>query len=95
VGGGGGTDLSDGNRAFADFSSILGGWRNTAGDPDLEDHGIGTQSVVSAGATNIASGNRSAVSGGYNNSASGTGASVSGGRFNTCRRFGVRREWWV
>jgi hypothetical protein len=88
VGGGGGGE-SDGNQAFADLSSILGGWRNIAGDPDLENHSIGRQSVVSAGSSNVASGDRAAVSGGYNNTASAAGASVSGGRSNVASALGA------
>ena len=89
VGGGGGSSPSDGNTAFAKYSSVLGGWRNIAGDPDLEDHDIGAQSVISAGSNNVASGDRSAVSGGYNNIASAAGASVSGGRLNTASALGA------
>ncbi len=89
VGGGGGLSESDGNNAFADFSSILGGWRNIAGDPNLDDHDIGEQSVVSAGSSNVASGERSAVSGGYDNLASGAGSSVSGGKDNIASALGT------
>lgn len=89
AGGGGGNRESDGNEAFASFSSILGGWRNIAGDPDLEDHDIGRQSVVCAGSNNVASGNRSAVTGGYYNTASAANASVSGGRDNSASALGA------
>lgn len=87
--GGGGSDDSDGNTAFANYSAVLGGWRNIAGDPTLTDAGIGPQSVVSAGSSNIASGDRAAVSGGYNNTATGAGASVSGGRLNHATAIGA------
>jgi hypothetical protein len=89
VGGGGGELESDGNEAFADYSSILGGWRNIAGDPNFLSTSLGTQSVVSGGSSNIASGDRSAVSGGYDNVASGAGASVSGGKDGVASALGA------
>lgn len=83
VGGGGGLNISDGNKAFADYSSILGGAENIAGDPTLSDHSIGTNSSVSGGFANTASGDYSGVSAGHLNTASQTGSSVSGGENNS------------
>ena len=82
VAGGGGPDPADGNEAFADYSAILGGASNIAGDPDLIDHNIGTQSTVSGGLENTASGDHSSVSGGRFNTASGNYSSVSGGWYH-------------
>ena len=81
--GGGGPDEDDGNQAFGNYSSVLGGWRNIAGDPATSDHSIGQQSVVTGGTNNNARGDQSSVSGGYINHASGTYSSVSGGAYNT------------
>ena len=83
VAGGGGESSGYGNVAFADYSAILGGRENIAGDPALTDHDIGTQSTVSGGYLNEASGSSSSVSGGYLNEASGSSSSVSGGHYNT------------
>ena len=87
VGGGGGEISVDGNLAFADYSAILGGRDNLAGDPALTDHDIGTQSTVSGGSVNTASGDYSSVSGGTANTASGSYSSVSGGSSNTASDF--------
>jgi hypothetical protein len=89
VSGGGGPLESDGNIAFGHYSSILGGWRNIAGDPTFLSSYVGEQSVVSAGSSNVASGDRSAVSGGYDNIADEAGASVSGGRDNNASAVGA------
>jgi hypothetical protein len=83
VGGGGGFESVDGNEAFADYSAVLGGSQNIAGDPDLLDHSIGERATVSGGIGNTASGDQSSVSGGGGNTASGSYASVSGGHINT------------
>ena len=77
VGGGGGPNAYEGNLAFADYSSILGGSKNGTGElsiigsiPGYEelvpgtDHNVGIQSTVSGGYLNIAYGNWSSVSGG-------------------------------
>ncbi|NQT21686.1 MAG: hypothetical protein HQ592_18415, partial [Planctomycetes bacterium] len=56
VAGGGGPDAADGNEAFADYSAILGGIGNIAGDPDLLDNSIGQNATVSGGDGNTASG---------------------------------------
>ena len=83
VAGGGGPNDYDGNQAFGDYASVLGGWRNIAGDPATSDHSIGQQSVVAGGTNNTASGSYASVSGGANNEASGSSSSVSGGTNNT------------
>lgn len=83
VAGGGGLNDYDGNQAFGDYASVLGGWRNIAGDPATSDHSIGQQSVVAGGTNNTASGSYSSVSGGNNNDADGYASSVSGGFYNT------------
>jgi len=88
-GGGPASDGGDRNIAFADYSVISGGWRNRTGDPDMLDHTVGTQSVVSAGSGNRASGARAAVSGGYENTASGSGSSISGGAYNEVTALGA------
>ncbi len=97
VAGGGGPNEYDGNIAFANYSAILGGLNNLAGDgtkswnSDADryvvspgsDHGIGQQACVSGGAVNIASGFKATVSGGHANTASGESASISGGSSNS------------
>ena len=97
VAGGGGPNGYDGNIAFANYSAILGGLNNLAGEGTRSwnsnanryvvspgsDHTIGEQASVGGGTANIASGGEASVSGGYENMASGTRASVSGGRNNT------------
>ena len=79
VSGGGGGNPLDGNEAFADYSSILGGRDNVAGDKDSGNHHLAEQSTVSGGLGNEASGSFASVSGGSYNTASGDYASVSGG----------------
>lgn len=83
IGGGGGEYESNGNQAFADYSAVLGGYNNIAGDPDLISHDVGERSVVSGGVSNTASGIGSSVSGGVSNTASGSRSTVSGGQGNT------------
>jgi len=87
IGGGGGVNVEDGNQAFANYSAILGGFRNISGDPDLSYHNIGEKSTVSGGAENTASGLYASISGGVQNTASSIAASVSGGRLNTASDF--------
>lgn len=87
VGGGGGEDVNRGNEAFADYSSILGGYQNATGDKPSGDHTIGTQATVSGGYYNTASGSYSSVSGGSVNTASGYSSSVSGGNSNTASHY--------
>jgi hypothetical protein len=96
IGGGGGGEPEDGNLAVADYSAILGGFNNLAGDGSTlwninagryvnlagTDNSIGMQSTVSGGYVNTASGHKSSVSGGYLNTASNSRASVSGGSWN-------------
>ena len=82
VSGGGGPNVAAGNIAFGDYSAILGGQANLAGDPAKTDHTIGQQATVSGGYSNEASGDYASVSGGANSIASGINASVSGGYFN-------------
>jgi hypothetical protein len=93
VNGGGGPNPEDGNIAFADYSAILGGLNNLAGDGSCAydsnagryvctggtDNSIGWNSTVSGGKINTASGPYSSVSGGSENSASDYHSSVSGG----------------
>ena len=83
VTGGGGDTLAEGNIAFADYSAILGGIKNRAGDPDGIDRSIGINSSVSGGGQNTASNDYASVNGGWNNKASGVSASVCGGFSNT------------
>ena len=83
VGGGGGASSYEGNIAFADYSAVLGGAVNLAGDSGLSNHTIGQGSSVSGGVYNVAKGSHTSVSGGINNTASGGNASVSGGNGNT------------
>ena len=80
VSGGGGPHSGDANVAFGIYTSILGGMKNLAGDPDLQDHGVGMRATIGGGREHEASGDYSSVSGGYNNRASGYAASVSGGK---------------
>ena len=82
AGGGGGELATDGNQAFGNYTSVLGGKRNIAGDPDLTDHDIGTGASVSAGDLNKASGNYANVSGGLANTARGYVSSIGGGYSN-------------
>ncbi len=83
VSGGGGVNYTEGNVAFGDYTAILGGYGNIAGDQDKIDHSIGQKATVSGGNNNIASGFCASVSGGYTNTASGGVASVGGGTGNT------------
>jgi hypothetical protein len=83
VGGGGGDDAVEGNQAFGNYTAVLGGQRNIAGDPDLSDHLIGTGASVSGGDLNMASGNYATISGGLDNRASGFISSIGGGYLNT------------
>jgi len=70
VGGGGSDNANNGNRAFADYSAVLGGLFNLAGDPNLADHSVGINSCISGGDFNNASGYYSSISGGYAGSVS-------------------------
>lgn len=83
VSGGGGSEQPAGNRAVANFSAILGGTENLAGDSSGLDGLIGAQSTISGGIGNSASGYWASVSGGYANTASGPASSISGGDSNT------------
>ncbi len=67
------------NDAFGAMSAILGGQLNIAGDPNRLDHGIGTDSCVSGGSHNRASGDFASASGGSYNEVIGECASISGG----------------
>jgi len=82
VAGGGSENSLYGNKAFGDYTAILGGDVNIAGDPGLTDHTIGMYSTVCGGGGNIASGIESSIGGGLNNTASGKRSMVSGGRNN-------------
>jgi hypothetical protein len=79
VGGGGGTTATDGNQAIGNYSSILGGFKNIAGDPLLSDYTIGQRSSISGGLENKTTGEGASVGGGWRNTASGPEASVTGG----------------
>lgn len=83
VGGGGWEDAETGNEAFGDYSAILGGLANLAGDSTRTNHALGRCATVSGGAGNTASGQNSSVSGGNLNTASGSASSVSGGKSRT------------
>ena len=83
VAGGGGDLPASGNKAFGNYTAILGGQENVAGDATLVDHGIGARSTISGGSWGVASGLHSSVSGGNNNTASGDFSSVSGGYRNS------------
>jgi len=83
IGGGGGASGADGNTAFANYSAILGGLENRAGDADLTNHSIGENATVTGGSGNGASGDYASVSGGEDNNATGIGSSVGGGWYNT------------
>ncbi len=82
VAGGGSDNASLGNKAFGNYTAILGGFNNKSGDPALADHAIGQYSTVSGGQYNTASGAYSSVSGGAYNTASSGSSSVSGGGSN-------------
>jgi len=79
VGGGGSENPVYGNYAFGNYSAILGGSYNTAGDPNHTDTTIGPGSSVCGGQRNTASGSYASVGGGFINTASGGWSSVSGG----------------
>ena len=99
VGGGGGTNAADGNIAFADYSSILGGLNNLTGNGvrayndtlgrmvqtaiTAYDHSIGMTSSISGGQINWTTGDQSSISGGYYSKAGGNRAAVSGGFYNS------------
>ncbi len=82
VGGGGSDSAAYGNVAFGNYTAILGGIYNIAGDPDLASHTIGERATISGGDTNKASGTSSHVSGGKFNKATGGVAVISGGYTN-------------
>jgi hypothetical protein len=84
VGGGGGSNSNFGNEAFSNYSAILGGRSNIAGDNSYPvNHSVGEQATVCGGFYNTASGQYSSVSGGYGNIANRYYSSVSGGALNT------------
>lgn len=84
MGGGGGPDSCDKNIAFAEYSAILGGRNNLAGDGSCPwdgvegrwictggtDHAIGRLATVTAGSNNHAGGTFSSVSGSYDRNTS-------------------------
>ena len=70
------------NLAFANYSSILGGYYNITGDPAQIDHLIGQQSTISGGLVNSTRGNYASITGGTFGIASGTGSSIAGGGWN-------------
>ena len=82
VGGGGYTNSVDGNKAYADYSAILGGRQNFTGDDSNNDHAVGFASTISGGRGNTASGHAASVSGGYYNTSSSSYSNVSAGRNN-------------
>ncbi len=82
VSGGGGSSSANGNQAFADYSSILGGYENLAGGTEMYDHSVGIQSTVVGGRLNKAYGSASCALGGYDNDAGGSRGVVVGGRQN-------------
>jgi len=79
--GGGSDNPVHGNHAYANYSSILGGILNIAGDPDLVpvNRTVGQRSTISGGDTNRTSGTSSTVSGGVDNKASALRSTVGGG----------------
>ena len=81
--GGGGEESYNGNQAFGDYSVVLGGDGNIAGDSNLIDNSIGIATSVCGGRSNNSRGNYSSISGGAYNIASGIHSSVSGGSQNT------------
>jgi hypothetical protein len=85
IGGGGDGTAAGGNKAFANYSAVLGGAFNIAGDPALTSHLVGLQSCISGGYSGKAQGWGSSISGGNLNTVTtgGTGASISGGVNNT------------
>jgi len=84
VGGGGNTDSTYGNEAFADYSSILGGAANVAGDRDVShDPTKGEYSAILGGDTNNTTISSAVVVGGKLNTASGLDSVVLGGQGNT------------
>jgi len=84
VGGGGYSDSNNGNEAFSNYSAILGGFNNIAGDNgNPADHSVGEYATVSGGGGNVASGSVSNVSGGHGNFANAWYSSVSGGGENS------------
>ena len=82
VAGGGASISANGNHAYANYSAILGGIKNTTGDPVSGDHALGERSTVSGGDTNFAKGLSSTVSGGVGNFALGYRSAISGGSAN-------------
>ncbi len=88
VSGGGGPNPQDGNTAFGNYSAILGGRANIAGDRDTADRKIGQHATVSGGRHNEASGDYASVSGGGGpdgldgNTAFGNYSAILGGQGN-------------
>ncbi len=68
----------NGNRAFSPYTTIAGGYANSAGT----DGGIGTFASVGGGAGNHAGGGNSVVVGGIGNLAQGSTSTVGGGSFS-------------
>jgi hypothetical protein len=82
IGGGGDAGTAaNRNRASADWSTVTGGWKNTASGIGATIAGGGTYDGVN-GSGNTASGATSFVGGGFANTASGFGASIIGGNGN-------------
>ncbi len=70
------------NHAFANYSAIIGGYGNLAGDSLVTDHSVGENSTLVGGDSNLAYGMASTVSGGFDNRSAGYATGVSGGYHN-------------
>lgn len=93
LGGGDDDDAIFGNKAYGDYSVIVGGWLNETGSIDggardgnrtailggEGNHTVGLASSASGGRDNTATGDHSSVSGGQLNAANGSLSSVTGG----------------
>ncbi len=88
VGGGGGLAGDAGNKALADFSSVVGGTNQRAeGEFSFIGGGVGNsannfQSIVVGGEGNVASGSRSFIGSGSGNQANADYTTISGGESN-------------
>ena len=85
----GGLAVGTFNNITAPYSSVIGGYGNTASGSSsticggVSNEATASYASVGGGSSNTASAQYSHISGGFSNNASGTYSSVNGGEFNT------------
>ena len=83
IGGGGGSNEKYGNIAVADYSAILGGLNNLAGDGTRNyDSGLGRNVMTEAEVPNHSMGILATIGGGFANHAIGDSSNVGSGSYN-------------